>query len=204
MTTRRRPRPPRRRRRSTSTRAPEQSAARPPSPPDRRRARGARARAAAAITEIAGDSRMSSVSALKARPSTADRLPVERRRARLRSWRPCRRWRVVDRSTASTSVEVVAVLLGDVRHGARVLGEAGAAEAGPGVQELRARSGCRGPCRATTSTSAPTASHMLGDLVDERDLGREEPFEAYLIISADSTSVVTTNGRLGRAGRAAG
>ena len=106
----------------------------------------AAARAAAARSASAGDSRMSSVSALNDRPRTAAVAPASRPNADsiLSSMRRCV-WSLTA-STASMMRKLAPVRAGDVRHRAGVLGEAGAAEPGAGVQELVADARCRAPC----------------------------------------------------------
>ena len=83
------------------------------------------------------------------------------------------------------------VFLPDPGQRAGVLRKAGAAIAGTCMQELVPDPPSRPMPLDTSLTSAPTRSQSAGDLVDEGDLWwRERRWRPYLIISADSRSVV--------------
>ena len=122
----------------------------------------------------AGDSRMSSVSGLNARPQTAMRLPSSVPPKWSMTRRPRTRfWRSLARSTASTIAEAHVVVLARLDERAQVLRKARAAEAAAGEQELARR--CAGRCRRPCAPSR-CRRRGLGEarqLVHERDAGRE-------------------------------
>ena len=101
--------------------------------------RGARRRAARSITVSAGASRMSSVPGLNASPHTAIVLPRDGAAEVAR--RSCRRarafWRSLTRWTASRISSGAAALARGGHRRLDVLGEAGAAVADAGEEELR-------------------------------------------------------------------
>ena len=122
-----------------------------------------------------GASRMSSVSGLKVRPSTAIVLPrTEPPHAADHAHRHARLARVVDRDRRLHQARRRAVILGGAHQRQRVLGEAGAAVAGAGMQELAADAAIQPDAARHVVHVGADLLAQIGHLVDEGDLHRQE------------------------------
>ena len=98
---------------------------------------------------------------------------------------------LVDLDHRVEQLEVVARVAGELLERGHVLGEARAAEADPGLQELRADAVVEAhAARDLDDVGAGLLAHVR-DLVDERDLRRQEGVGGSLTISADLMSVRT-------------
>ena len=117
---------------------------------------------------------MSSVFGLKASPSSATRLPASAPRCSLQLADHAPLLQVVDLDHRVQQLEVIAGVAGQLLERVDVLGEAAAAEADPGLQELRADAVVEAhPARDLDDVGAGLLADV-GDLVDERDLRRQE------------------------------
>ena len=90
-------------------------------------------------------------------------------------------------------LEVVARVAGELLERERVLGEAGAAEADPGAEEVRPEPVVEPDAsRHLDSTSAPVASQTFAISLMKLMRVIRNAFEASLTISAEATSMRTT------------
>ena len=138
------------------------------------------------ITSTLWASRMSSVLGLKASPSTAIALVVQRAE-RLRgssSTRCCARSRLIVHHRAQ-ELEVVAERGRGVDQRVDVLGEARAAVAEAGLEERGADARSSPMPLTTWLTSAPAASQRLAISLMKEILVARKALEAYLMISAE-------------------
>jgi hypothetical protein len=145
----------------------------------------------ARTTATAGDSRTSSVSALNESPSTAAVAPasVPNADSILCSMRRC-----VCSLTASTASTMRSSppLARAMRATARVsLGKHEPPKPGPGCRNWLPMRASRPMPLATTSTSAPSASHSSAISLMNEILAARNELDAYFTSSALSTSVVT-------------
>ena len=131
-------------------------------------------------SSIAGDSRMSSVSPLKARPRTPRRLPRRVHRAERTLVRKRFFWLDVDLFDLGEEAEVDAELLGDGAEGGDILGEAGAAVADAGAQETGADAAVQAHAARDLLDVGVGGLAEVGDGVDEGDLQREEGVRGVL------------------------
>ena len=111
-----------------------------------------------------GASRMSSVFGLKARPEQRDRLAAQLAEVLLELLDHAPLLELVDLDDRGQQLEVVAGVAGELLQRRDVLGEAAAAEAKPGAQEVRAE--------AVVEADAPRDVLDVGadELADVRDL----------------------------------
>ena len=117
---------------------------------------------------------MSSVFGLNARPSSATSLPTSEPEVLLELGHDAPLLQLVDLDHRVEQLEVVARVARELLERGDVLREAGAAEADPGLQELR-------PDAVVEAHAARDLDHVgagllahVGDLVDERDLRGQE------------------------------
>ena len=117
---------------------------------------------------------MSSVFGLNARPSSATSLPTSEPEVLLQLRHHAPLLQLVDLDHRVEQLEVVARVARELLERGHVLREAGAAEADPGLQELR-------PDAVVEAHAAGDLDHVgaglladVGDLVDERDLRGQE------------------------------
>src|ERR1700716_3316984 len=124
---------------------------------------------------IEGASRMSSVSGLKVRPSTATVLPRKLPPAALETLRAIARLRLsLTPSTAST-IRNCTSWSGAIFPSARLsFGKHEPPKPGPACRNFEPMRLSSPMPRATSCTSAPTFFRQIRDLVDEGDLGGEE------------------------------
>jgi len=89
----------------------------------------------------------------------------------------------------------VAIIIGSVKR--RHPWEAGTAPANTRLQELVTNAESKPIPLAIWVTSAPTIAY-IGNFINKADLGRQNAFAAYLIISAELMSVTTigTGGKM--------
>ena len=117
---------------------------------------------------------MSSVFGLKASPSSAISLSTSLPEVLLELGDHAPLLQLVDLDHRVQQLEVVARVARELLQRGDVLREAGAAEADPGLQELRADAVVQAhPARDLDDVGAGLLAHV-GDLVDERDLRRQE------------------------------
>ena len=135
---------------------------------------------------------MSSVSGLKARPQSAMRRSRSDPEVALQLGDDAPLLQLVDLDHGAEQLEVVAAVAGQLLEGGDVLGEAGAAEADARPQEARADAGVEAHAARDHVDVRADLLADVRDLVDERDLRREERVRADLIISAEVTSVRMT------------
>ena len=124
---------------------------------------------------------MSSVSALNARPSSAMRRAAQRAEVALELADDAPLLQVVHLDHRRQELEVVPGVAGELLQRLHVLREAAAAVADARAQEVRADAARRGP--SPLGDHADVGAHLLadvGDLVDERDLGRQERVRGVL------------------------
>ena len=117
---------------------------------------------------------MSSVFGLKARPSSADLLAHERAEVLLELGHHAPLLQLVDLDHRVEQLEVVARVAGELLERGDVLREAGAAEADPGLQELRADPVVEAHALGDLDHVGAGLLADVGDLVDERDLRGQE------------------------------
>ncbi len=146
-----------------------------PCPRGRRRGSSRRRRPGAPRSDSDGASRMSSVSGLKVRPSTAIVLPrTEPPQACDHPHRHAGLARVVDRDGGLHQPRRRAVVLRGAHQRQRVLGEARAAVARPGMQELAADAAVQPDAARHVVHIGADLLAQIGHLVDEGDLHRQE------------------------------
>ena len=144
---------------------------------------------AGTITRL-GLSRMSSVFGLKVTPRTAMVLPRTEppQASTIRRTIRCA-CALVDRDHALDDAQGHVGFLGDAQQRQRVLGEARAAEARPGMQELAADPAVEADALGHVWTSAPTRSHRSAISLMKVILVARKALVAYLISSAVSSEV---------------
>ena len=117
---------------------------------------------------------MSSVLGLKASPSSATRLPTRAPRCLLQLADHAALLQLVDLDHGVQQLEVVAGVAGELLERVDILGEAAASEADPGLQELRPDAVVEAHPACDLDDVGAGLLADVGDLVDERDLRRQE------------------------------
>ena len=159
--------------------------------PGRSRRPSRRPRAAARSASSAGDSRMSSVSGLNARPQIAiclpSRLPPKCAMHALAEHALLALVRALDRVDDRRAARRAAAPVWTSAR--RSFGKHEPPKPAPANRNLLPMRGSEPMPLRTASMSAPTTSHEARQLVHERDARREHAFAAYFVISAERMSI---------------